>query len=171
MARVVVLAIVFGVLATGCDALRPGGGQPADAPPGAAAMLPIADTPSGGRRVEARYPAAWYGTTPLVRGLLITSFPIHSERDAFKRVPPDGAVVHVLRTVGASHARPRPRRLRLRPPATYGFYGHAHRVEFRERGATVIVLVVLGEDASRGTRRMAEAVLNSVHVRRGWAGG
>ena len=94
----------------------------------------------------------------------MTSLPIHSERDAFKNVPPDGAVVHVLRGVGESHAPPRPRRLELAPPATYGMLGRAHRTEFRERGATAIVAVVLGEDASGRTRRMAEAVLDSVHV-------
>jgi hypothetical protein len=120
--------------------------------------------------LHARMPASWYGQTYATTNIIITSFPIHTAKQAYGPIPAGGVAIQVFDMPPASRVacggHPNPHgRLRLGGyEPNYEAFGAAYRIEFYDHSHHVLVFISFGDPASSAARREAVAVLNSIHA-------
>jgi len=169
--------VVLGLAATGCL----GGSQSHSAThPTSTATAPVQlaqkPRPHGSQDIEApdflhaTMPASWYGQTYATTNIIITSFPIHTVKQAYRPIPPGGVAVSIFDMPPATKAgcRLHPHlhgRLRLGGyEPNYDGFGAAYRIEFYDHGHHTLVFVAFGGPALPDIRRLAVGVLNSIHA-------
>jgi hypothetical protein len=119
--------------------------------------------------IRATFPADWYGQQYDTATIAITSFPVHLMIDSVRALPAHGAVLTILDSPPRANgcgAAPRPRlplRLGHFQP-NFEMFGAAYRIQFRDRGHTIVVFVSFGAHARSSTRTAAVAVLNSIRA-------
>ena len=120
--------------------------------------------------LHATIPASWYGQTYATTNIIVTSFPIHTAKEAYGRIASGGVAIQVfdmppaVRAMCRRHPHPH-RRLRLGGyEPDYEGFGAAYRIEFYDRGHHVLVFISFGPDRTSLVRRQAVAVLNSIHA-------
>jgi hypothetical protein len=122
--------------------------------------------------LAARFPAAWYAQPYGATTLLITSFPVHvDDGSVLRAIPAGGTAIQVFdqpsgsirscERLGGRHGR---MHLGHFEPNYEGF-GAAYRNQFHDHGHTVLVFTSFaGHPPTRTQRRLATAILNSIHV-------
>jgi hypothetical protein len=179
--KLVVLLAVMGVVVTACA----GGGSSSSAPTPSNPRSTSTSTPTAQARpvrlvrgfgdevgLSARFPLAWYAQPYGATTLLITSFPVHvDDGSVLRSIPAGGTAIQVFDQPSGSirscrRLRGVSARLRLgRFEPNYEGFGAGYRNQFHEHGHTVLVFTGFGgRSPTRQQRRLATAILNSIHI-------
>jgi hypothetical protein len=122
--------------------------------------------------LAARFPAAWYAQPYGATTLLITSFPVHvDDGSVLRAIPAGGTAIQVFdqpsgsirscERLGGRHGRMHLGRFE----PNYEGFGAAYRNRFHDHGHTVLVFTSFASHRpTRTQRRLATAILNSIHV-------
>jgi hypothetical protein len=125
--------------------------------------------------LSATFPSAWYAQPYAATTLLITSFPIHmNDGHVWDATPGGGTVIQIYDEAPGSNRACRRLRgahghVRLgRFEPNYEGFGAAYRTEFHDHGHGVLAFTSFGgRPPTKDQRRLADRVLNSVHVEPG----